>query len=139
MAESLAEIILGSKTRGENLTMPLVEPVRPYVHRRTERIVDLPFVVMGDFDALGNPHANALDGLVENALTLEDALGIGEDSGNDEGTVPAVFTSATGAIVLGADVQVLGFGPANRLTPSSVRTTIGLKIPSGRFVEVVGS
>lgn len=121
-------------TRGQNRRVPGTAGVYANPVRRDEVIVDLELMVFGRNNAAGTPYANVLAGLDENLLHLEDFV-----LDHTDGTTaawPAVLETASGR-TFETDVQILNWQIAQE-NAVQVVITYDLRIPSGRWTEIVG-
>lgn len=126
---SLVPLWSSAEVRGSDRLLPGATGVRPFRRRPTVTRLVFPGVVFGDRNREGVAYPDGRTGLHTNLDALHTA--IVEPPATDAGTHAATWvkpgTDKT------ADVHVVAFTPT-RLGPTSVRFTLELSIPAGRFV-----
>lgn len=126
---SLVPLWASADVRGTDRLLPGAAGVRPNRRRPTVTRYALNMVIWGDRSREGTPYADVRIGLDTNIEALHAA--IVDPPGTDTGTRAAVWHTADGSTRT-ADVHVLGLVP-RELSPRSVRATLQLSIPTGRF------
>lgn len=114
--------------RGDDLTLPGANGVRPYARQIDAGRVALPMVIWGDRNRENTAYGNVRTGLLTNMEALHAA--IVTPAGGD-GTRTAVWHQADGGTQT-APVTVLGL-VVRKLSPRAVSATLQLSIPQGRF------
>lgn len=113
--------------RGDDRVLPHADGVRPERRRVTVTQVALPMVIWGDKNRENTPYGDIRVGLLTNIEALHTAIVVPTTG---DGTRAATWHQATGTAT--ADVHVLGLA-VRALSPRSVRATLQLSIPQGRF------
>lgn len=126
----LSPLLDSASVRGQDRLLPGAAGVRPLLRRRTVTRLTFPVVIFGDVDQDGATIADPRMGMVTNKEYLETNLGIGLTV--DDGTVPAIWHRRN-ATTKTADVHVLGFHGSRTLGEFTLRTTLDISIPAGRF------
>jgi hypothetical protein len=116
--------------RGENVVMPGAIGRRAVRRRTDEANVTIDLAVFGEHDWEGNPHADAIAGLIDNIEYLRENL-VDPPAATPSSLRPAVLTHPGGT--LSASVQVLGFEITEAISPSTVNASFDIAIIGGRF------
>lgn len=125
------KLLAEASLRGENTTLPGAAGRRGNPRRLDQSEHDLAFLITGEADSTGTPHADPWFGLEANLDTLWTNVFAPVASGR--GTRAAVFTTVAGSVRT-ATVQVEPLHLPNDIDdPTLVEAVLHLTILTGRF------
>lgn len=125
---SLVPLWGAADLKGNDLDLPGTNGSRPYLRRPRATTYALEMVIWGDRNRENTAYGNVRTGLHTNLEALHTA--IVDPTGTGDGTRVAIWHKPTGNAT--CDVHVLGLVP-RALSPRSIRATLQLSIPQGRF------
>jgi hypothetical protein len=125
----LSELWLRGAQRGRDRVLPGATGVIPYRRRITVTEVDLPMVIGGDVDRLGNVNSNKISGFQVNLEYL--MANVVAPTGAGDGTRAATLTLPS-TTTRTADVHVLGL-ELGRAFKHGKMASLTISIPVGAF------